>query len=57
MVFNPPICQKCTELQLSNEEHDKIVFANKPIEIMKLKKDANIKDVISKRSQTMDGNY
>ena len=51
MVFNPPICQKCTELQLSNEEHDKIVFANKPIEVMKLKKDANIEDVISAKAK------
>ena len=47
MVFNPPICQQCTESQLSNEEQDKIVFANKPIEVMKLKKDAKIEDVIA----------
>ena len=50
-IFNPPICQKCMISQLSNEEHDKIVFANKPIDVIKLKKDAKIEDVIAAKEK------
>ena len=53
--WTPNICEICKRQQTSMEAQEKVEFENKTIDVMKLKKDAVIDDVIAAKNAQLNG--
>jgi ubiquitin C-terminal hydrolase len=53
-TFTPNLCKKCEDQQSSREADEKIEFENKEIDVMKLKKDTIIDDVIATKESQLN---